>query len=116
MPVPYRTLFFLDNATTSIIEIKRLDVPEEQDPGVLYHWLLFDKAARALTKLEFLSMNSLPQAEEREFEQGSLRFDQHTGAYTSASTRATQQLAASRHSELPQVLARAVERYLQDVY
>ncbi|UOQ70076.1 hypothetical protein [Hymenobacter cellulosilyticus] len=82
---------------------------------MLYHWLLFDKAARTITKLEFLSMNSLPQAEEREFEQGSLRFDQHTGVYTSATTRGTQQLAASRHSELPQALAAAVDTYLQEL-
>ncbi|TGE29253.1 hypothetical protein [Hymenobacter metallicola] len=113
MPVPYRTLFFLDNASTSIVEIKRLDLPDEQAPDVLYHWLLFDKASRRVTKLEFLSMNSLPQAEEREFEQGSLRFDQHTGVYTSATTGQAQQLAASRHTELPEALATAVEGYLQ---
>ncbi|UOQ50850.1 hypothetical protein [Hymenobacter cellulosivorans] len=113
MSVPYRTLFFLDNATTSIVEIKRLDLPDEADRSEIYAWLFFDKAARTLTKLEFLSMNSLPQAEEREFEQGSLRFDQHTGIYTSATTRATQQLAASRHAELPQSLATAVSSYLQ---
>ncbi|MCB2407949.1 hypothetical protein [Hymenobacter lucidus] len=115
MPVPYRTLFFLDNATTSIIEVKRLDLPDEQSPDVLYHWLLFDKAARTITKLEFLSMNSLPQAEEREFEQGSLRFDQHSGAYTSATTGQTQQLAASRHTALPDTLAQATEAYLQSL-
>ncbi|TGE14085.1 hypothetical protein [Hymenobacter elongatus] len=113
MPVPYRTLFFLDNATTSIVEIKRLDLPTEQDPGLLYHWLLFDKATQNIIKLEFLSMNSLPQVEEREFAQGSLRFDPQTGAYTSATTGQTQQLAASRHTALPQPLAQAAEGYLQ---
>ncbi|TGE25053.1 hypothetical protein E5K00_07605 [Hymenobacter aquaticus] len=115
MPIPYRTLFFLDNATTSILEVKRLDRPDDAAPDQLYHWLLFDKAAGHLTRLDFLSMLSRPQAEEREFEQGSLRFDQHTGVYTSATTRATQQLAASRHGELPQQLATAVEGYLQSV-
>ncbi|MCB2378976.1 hypothetical protein LGH70_15350 [Hymenobacter sp. BT635] len=113
MSIPYRTLYFLDNATTSIVEVKRLDLPAEQEPGKLYFWLLFDKAAQALTQLEFRSMNSLPQAEEREFAQGSLRFDPHTGAYTSASTGHTQQLAAGRHTELPRPLAKAVEAFLQ---
>ncbi|MCC2545423.1 hypothetical protein LJY25_03120 [Hymenobacter sp. BT175] len=115
MPIPYRTLYFLDNAATSIVEIKRLDLPDVETPDHLYHWLLFDKATRSLTKLEFRSMNSLVHAEEREFEQGSLRFDQHSGAYTSADTGLTQQLAASRHTALPQVLASAIAGYLQGV-
>ncbi|UOQ70077.1 hypothetical protein [Hymenobacter cellulosilyticus] len=32
MPIPYRTLYFLDNATTSILEVKRLDLPADQAP------------------------------------------------------------------------------------
>jgi hypothetical protein len=115
MPIPYRTLFFLDNATTSIVEIKRLDLPADQAPDVLYHWLLFDKAARTITGLGFRSMNSLPQAEEREFDQGSLRFDQHSGSFTSAATGHTQQLAASRHTALPEALAQATAAYLQSL-
>ncbi|PJJ59834.1 hypothetical protein [Hymenobacter chitinivorans] len=114
MPIPYRLLFFLDNATTSIIEIKRLDLPDEPDRGKVYAWLLFDKASQALTKLDFVAMNSQPEAEERQFAQGQLRFSLREATFQPAASPADDEaLLVCPPTDLPPALAAAVDTYLQ---
>ncbi|RYU82857.1 hypothetical protein [Hymenobacter persicinus] len=112
MPVPYRTLFLLDSAEMSLVEIKRLDRPDEPDRGTLYSWLQFDKAAGTLTKLDFVSMDSQPEAEQREFRQGQLRFDLREATYRPADDTSPRTLLVCPTTELPAALAAAIDRYL----
>ncbi|ALD20532.1 hypothetical protein [Hymenobacter sp. DG25A] len=113
MPVPYHWLFFLENDTTSIVEIKRTDLPGEQNPDKVYHWLFFEKQSHLLHKLEFVSMNAQPDFQERTFQQGQLRFTAEAGTFTDQLTGRQQALQVGRPAELPEDLGRAIAVYLQ---
>jgi hypothetical protein len=113
MPVPYHWLFFLENDSISIVEIKRTDLPGEQNPDKVYHWLLFDKDTQQLQKLAFVSMNSQPTLQERTFQQGQLQFTTETGTYTDQETGQRQELRVQHPEVLPEDLTRAIAAYLQ---
>lgn len=113
MPIPYLWLFFLENDSICIIEIKRTDLPGEQNPDKVYHWLLFDKKSQQLEKLAFVSMNSQPNVQERTFQQGQLRFTAEAGTFTEQQTGQQQELKLGRPAELPEDLTRAIDAYLQ---
>lgn len=70
----YKTLYLFENAETLIVEIQRLDQPEQADISQIYHWLYFDKLTSSMVKLWFRSMDSSAEIEERYFEQGYLKF------------------------------------------
>ena len=113
MPLPYHILFYLENDSFILTEIKRLDLaPDEEDPGKLFYWLLFYNSTEVLRKLEFVAMDSQPDAQEREFQQGRLRFTPQAGIYQSYATGQTLALQVRRPDVLPPALADAVMAYL----
>ncbi|AIZ64296.1 hypothetical protein PK28_12485 [Hymenobacter sp. DG25B] len=113
MPITYRPLFFLENDSISLVEIKRTDLPGEQNPDQVYHWLRFDKKTQQLQKQAFVSMNSQPTLQERTFQQGQLQFTTETGTYTDQETGQRQELRVQNPAELPEDLTRAIAAYLQ---
>jgi len=112
MSLPYRPLFYFENAAAILLEIKRLDLPGEQSPSRLYHWLWFDKATQALTPQEFVSMQAGPEMQEREFRQGQLRFTTHAATYAPHGPAPAQELAATPPTALPAALTQAIGQYL----
>ena len=113
MLIPYRPLFLLEKDSIYIVEIKRTDLPGEQNPDQVYHWLKFDNKSQQLQKLAFVSMNSQPDVEERTFRQGKLQFTTETGTYTDQGTGQQQDLRVQNPAELPEDLTRAIAAYLR---
>ncbi|SHJ57932.1 hypothetical protein SAMN02745146_3424 [Hymenobacter daecheongensis DSM 21074] len=112
MPLSYRSLFYFESATAILLEIKRLDLPGEQDPNKLYHWLMFDKATGTLHPQDFVSMQAGAEVQEREFRQGRLRFTEQSATYVAHATGQALELAAAQPAQLPAALAQAIEAYL----
>lgn len=114
MSLPYRPLFHLENEALILIEIRRLDLPPtEQDPGRLYHWLLFDKGTRQLQKLDFESMSAGAAVQERVFRQGRLQFTAQAGTYAPRGGGPPLALRVQPPAALPAPLASAVLAYLR---
>ncbi|MBG8555962.1 hypothetical protein [Hymenobacter guriensis] len=111
MSVPYRTLFLLEADTTYILEIKRLDV-QSANPADVYSWLRFDKATQMLELLEFVSMTKADGEQQREFQQGSLRFTPTQGQYQPIGGSAPLALRVLAPAELPDELDAAVQQFL----
>jgi hypothetical protein len=74
-------LYFLENFSMQIIEIKRTDLPEDAELSKKFKWLKFDKETDQLSELEFSAMDSSGEIEERYFEQGYLKFNNSTGTF-----------------------------------
>lgn len=83
MPFPYKPLFLLEADAFFLVEIERLDTAST-DPGERYHWLRFEKDRAAPERLDFVSMAAEGPEQHREFRQGTLRFNAHTGSYRAA--------------------------------
>lgn len=93
----FRILYYLDNESASIVEIKRLDIDPDSPVYKLYYWLFWNKDNNAPEQLRFVSMTSLADSEKRVFEQGVLSFNEHDGLFT---TSLPHQYALQRHSPL----------------
>lgn len=74
-------LYYLENPSISIFEIKRTDLPEDADISIIFHWLMFDKQTLSISKLEFISMDRTENVEERFFAQGYLKFNAQEGTF-----------------------------------
>ena len=114
MPLPYRILVYLENSFFVVTEVERLDRPDERDPGRRFSWLLFYKASAALRPLDFVSKDVQPDAQERMFRQGRLRYTAQGGVYQSYGTGQTSQLRVGSPAELPPALAAALEEHWQE--
>ena len=67
-------MFYLDSRELTLIEVKRNDKPQEKNKSKVYFWLLFNKSTDKIEKLDFVSMQSSKEKEERIFRQGKLNF------------------------------------------
>ncbi|MET0572835.1 MAG: hypothetical protein ABWZ79_15530 [Pedobacter agri] len=76
MSPTFKILYLFESSTLFIVEVKRLDLPENADLSDLYQWLYLDRQSGAFIKLWFNSMDSSPAVEERYFEQGYLKFNE----------------------------------------
>jgi hypothetical protein len=81
MTPEFTCLYFLENTTIYIIEVKRIDSPENFPIAQRIKWLRIDKETLAITELTFSAMDSAGDIEERYFEQGYLKFNQNEGTY-----------------------------------
>jgi hypothetical protein len=110
MPISYKPLFLLEADAFSLVEIKLLDV-QSDDPAQVYFWLRFDKADSTLDKLDFVSMQKGEAAQQREFQQGTLQFNQTSGTYTPAEAAEPTKLQNKDAANLPAELDEAIQRY-----
>lgn len=76
----FKTLYYFESETFSLIEIKRI-LPNETDKSKLFFWLLFDKQEARLKKLNFVSMSSDGDTQFRVFENEQLSFDGQKGLF-----------------------------------
>jgi hypothetical protein len=73
MTIPLTILHYLRSEDIVLLETKRLDKPRETDKSKVYHWWLYTPQT-GIQKLDFVSMKSTGENEERIFKQGKLTF------------------------------------------
>ncbi|PMD91455.1 hypothetical protein BWI97_21785 [Siphonobacter sp. BAB-5405] len=108
--LPFQTLFHLLDETIDLIEIKRLDLPDEKDPSQLYYWLLIRDTQ--IQRLTFVSMTRNETSQERVFEEGLLHFDTEMALYTDLDTLETHRLAVQNPAILSEALGNHIQNYL----
>lgn len=67
-------LFIFENEKETIVEVKRLNMPEKSLPQDVYFWLKIDKETGICVQLKFVSMQKEP-IQIRIFDQGKFTFD-----------------------------------------
>ena len=77
----FQCLYLLANPHLGLIEVKRLDVPEDAPTADRFFWLRLDRQSSEISRLDFRSMDSAAEVQERYFEQGFLKFNATTGTY-----------------------------------
>lgn len=108
--IPFQTLFHLLDETMDLVEIKRLDLPDEKNPNQLYYWLLIRETQ--LQRLTFVSMIRNEISQERVFEEGLLHFDTEMALYTDLDTLETHRLAVQNRAILSDALEKRIQNYL----
>lgn len=110
----FRVLFLLQSSALTLLEIRRLDLPDSAPKGALYRWLRYEAATETLTALDFVSMHAAPPLEERQFRQGTLEFSAEVGTFRPADDpAAAYTLTLSPAQELPPALAAQVAALLR---
>ena len=100
----YRVLYLLQSSYLILLEIKRLDLPVTASHAERYRWLQYVPTTNQLAPLDFVSMRAALPFEEREFQQGSLRFSNLEGIFHATSTREPVALRREFLMELPPAL------------
>ncbi|TSJ48234.1 hypothetical protein [Fluviicola chungangensis] len=80
---PFKVLFYFENESKLIVEIKRTDIQSE-DKSVIYNWLIIQKEIRSaqsrqsatISVLTFRSMAQNGDEQIREFAEGILKWDE----------------------------------------
>lgn len=111
----FNVYFYLPGNLLTLLEIKRQDLGDESDPGQLYHWLKFDSTIGSLERLEFRSMKAEPPKQEREFAQGSLKFNAHSGTFVEATTGVSHELKVLPNEQVPESILALIESYLDQI-
>ncbi len=106
----FKVLYYLDSNHFSLIEIKRTDMDGEKDKSKLFYWLIYFKPSNQLQKLDFVSMKSSGNDEERIFKQGKLHFNTDIGYYES--DKQSDRLRYIPASDLPKPIAEAIASFL----
>ncbi len=112
MKPKFECLYFLDNTAIFIIEIKRTDLAEDEDPAAIYEWMMIDKSTLHVSPLTFRSMDSSAHVEERFFEEGYLKFNEEVGTFIEKFNSAQHQLINRKDIELSDSLQNSIKNYL----
>lgn len=109
----FTCIYFLENTDTYILEIKRNDLPQDEDASKIYQWMRVSKDFQQASPLTFRSMDSSLEIEERYFEEGFLKFNRHSGTFIEKYNSAQHKLEAKSNSDIPHDLAEVINNYLQ---
>ena len=71
----FKVLYFFENSTHVLSELKRVDLPESSPVNERFHWLVYNKENREITRLGFSSMGKDDFFETREFSAEKLKFN-----------------------------------------
>jgi hypothetical protein len=112
MKPAFKILYYLENGTLSIVEIKRTDLSEDADLGDVYKWLQVDKFSFQVSQLAFRSMDSSDNVEERFFDQGYLKINKDQGTFIEKFNSGLHNLKNHTSKELPLEVQGAVEAFL----
>ena len=112
MKPKFDCLYFLDNTSVFIIEIKRTDLAEDADISAVYNWMKIDKSTLQVNLLSFRAMDSSAQIEERFFEEGYLKFNEHEGTFIEKFNSGQHQLTHRKNMVLSEALRSSIENYL----
>jgi len=105
MPTFFDCLFFLDNTSLCIVEVK-------WERSV--QWLLIDKGNLHIQPLTFKSMDTSDLVEERFFDLGYLKFDPVQGIFIEKFNSAQHHLANKSKEDLPAQFKQAIAEFLEN--
>jgi len=109
----FTCIYFLENTNTYILEIKRNDLPQDEDISKIYQWMRVSKDFLQASPLTFRSMDSSLEVEERYFEEGFLKFNNNSGTFIEKYNSAQHKLEAKSSSEIPKALTEAINNFLR---
>ena len=112
MSPAFTCIYFLENTDTYILEIKRNDLPQDEDVSKIYQWMRVSKDFQQASPLTFRSMDSSLEVEERYFEEGFLKFNRNSGTFIEKYNSAQHSLEAKSNADVPQDLMEAINNYL----
>ncbi|MFP5081333.1 hypothetical protein [Pedobacter sp. JCM 36344] len=112
MKPAFKTLYYLENGSLSILEIKRTDLSEDADISDVYKWLQVDKFSFQVSLLSFRSMDSSDNVEERFFDQGYLKINKDEGTFIEKFNSGLHNLKNQSNREIPSEVQVAVEAFL----
>ncbi|ACU05464.1 MULTISPECIES: hypothetical protein [Pedobacter] len=112
MTINFECLYFLDSEQLCIIEIKINNLPADAPKKDKFKWLLINKKTLSIKTLQFRSMDSSHEIEERFFDLGYLKFDAQKGVYISKEPTTQYQLENTDGQPIPDVIKEAVSLYL----
>lgn len=104
----FKCLYHLENYDLYIIEIKRTDLSNDAPIADRFKWLKISKETLEITPLNFASMDSAGEIEERYFEEGYLKFDSKTGTFIEKYNSAQHALERKMGLELPNNLTTSI--------
>jgi hypothetical protein len=113
MSPAFTCIYFLENTDTYILEIKRNDLPQDEDISKIYQWMRISKDFQQASPLTFRSMDSSLEVEERYFEEGFLKFNRDNGTFIEKYNSAQHNLAARSSLDIPPDLTEAINNYLR---
>ncbi len=111
MKPTFTVLYYLDHRDISLIEVKRTDLKGEKDKTKIYFWILITKDNNIVKPLTFVSMNSELENEKREFKEGKLKFNKHSGLFHS--TKGLFNLVVIAPEKVPIIQLNAISNYLE---
>jgi len=106
-------LYYFSNPSSSVLEVKILNLPEGTPIGKIYHWLSFDQSTQQFQKLSFKSMSSEEGREYRAFDQGDLWFDGSQATMTLNSQTSKITFSVKNADSVPDNLIAQVQTILQ---
>lgn len=112
MTTNFKCLYFLDTDQLCIVEIKLPDMPVDAEKKDRYKWLLINKENLTIKEMEFKSMDSAYEIEERFFDLGYLKFDYHKGVYISKEPPLQYPLENTNCETIPDTIIGAITSYL----
>lgn len=112
MKPKFDCLYFLDNTSIFIVEIKRTDLAEDADISAIYNWMKIEQSTLEVTALSFRSMDSSAQVEERFFEEGYLKFNENEGTFIEKFNSGQHQLINRKNTILSESIKNSIENYL----
>jgi len=104
----FECLYYLENNDLYIIEIKRTDLSNDAPIADRFKWLKINKETLEITQLNFASMDSAGEIEERYFAEGYLKFDHKTGTFIEKYNSGQHALARKMDFELPDHLNNSI--------
>jgi hypothetical protein len=113
MKPSFKCLYHLESDLLSILEIKQIDLPLESPKSDIYKWLCYNKASGKIVQLIFNASDSSEDVQERYFEQGYLKFNQHSGTFIEKFNSAQHQLLNQEKDNVSDLLLAAIERFLE---
>jgi hypothetical protein len=110
----FQCLYFLENFHLQIIEVKRTDLPENTEASERFKWLRIEKETMAISLLNFASMDSSGEIEERYFQEGYLKFNNTTGTFIEKYNSAQHPLDRRTDFKIPTVLENIITEFLEN--
>lgn len=115
MSINFVPLYFLENPSINLIEIKRLDNPTETDLSKIYYWFIFNKKTTQLIHCTFINMQRTETNEARTFKEGLLTFDKTNGLFIDTATHIEYPLTTTTHTAASPTLRACILDYLKTI-
>ncbi|NRF39581.1 hypothetical protein [Pedobacter foliorum] len=112
MKTAFTCLYYLENDSNCLLEIKRNDLPANADISDVFRWLHLNKETSEFSPLTFRSMDSSDEVQERFFDEGYLKFNAQTGTYIEKFNSAQHQLENKKGTAISAELKKAISQYL----